>query len=75
MTMNAKWEFSRRHALFVAAGGVAAAFAPGAARADATVSGLVFEDRDGTGKPGPGNPGLPGGMGAVGHPWPRGRLD
>ena len=62
MTMNAKWEFSRRDALLVAAGGVAAALtAPGAARADtATVSGLVFEDKDGTGKPGPGNPGLAG---------------
>ena len=62
MTMNAKWEFSRRDALLVAAGGVAAALtAPGAARADtATVSGLVFEDKDGSGKPGPGNPGLAG---------------
>ena len=57
MTMNAKWEFSRRDALLVAAGGVAAALtSPGAARADtATVSGLVFED-----KPGPGNLGLAG---------------
>jgi hypothetical protein len=62
MTMNAKWEFSRRDALLVAAGGIAAALtAPGAARADtATVSGLVFEDKDGSGKPGPGNPGLAG---------------
>ena len=62
MTMNAKWEFSRRDALFVAAGGVAAALkAAGAARADtATVSGLVFEDKDGSGKPGPGNSGLAG---------------
>jgi N terminal of Calcineurin-like phosphoesterase len=62
MTMNAKWEFSRRDALLVAAGGVAAALtAPGAARADtATVSGLVFEDKDGSGKPGPGNSGLAG---------------
>ncbi len=62
MTMNAKWEFSRRDALLVAAGGIAAALtAPGATRADtATVSGLVFEDKDGSGKPGPGNPGLAG---------------
>jgi hypothetical protein len=62
MTMNAKWEFSRRDALLVAAGGVAAALtAAGAARADtATVSGLVFEDKDGSGKPGPGNSGLAG---------------
>ena len=62
MTMNAKWEFSRRDALFVAAGGVAAVLTTaGAARADtATVSGLVFEDKDGTGKPGPGNSGLAG---------------
>jgi hypothetical protein len=62
MTMNAKWEFSRRDALFVAAGGVAAVLTtPGAARADtATVSGLVFEDKDGSGKPGPGNSGLAG---------------
>jgi hypothetical protein len=44
----------------MAAGGVAAALAPGAAAADtATVSGVVFEDRDGAGKAGPGNPGLP----------------
>ena len=59
MTMNAKWEFSRREALLVAAGGVAAALtAPGAARADtATVSGLVFEDKDGSGKPEPGQSG------------------
>jgi C terminal of Calcineurin-like phosphoesterase/N terminal of Calcineurin-like phosphoesterase/Calcineurin-like phosphoesterase len=62
MTMNAKWEFSRRDALFVAAGGVAAVLTtPGAARADtATVSGLVFEDKDGSGKPVPGNSGLAG---------------
>ncbi|MFZ2105800.1 MAG: calcineurin-like phosphoesterase family protein [Roseiarcus sp.] len=59
---NAKWEFSRRDALLVAAGGVAAALtAPGATRADtATVSGLVFEDKDGSGKPSRGNPGLAG---------------
>src|SRR5277367_2772994 len=62
MTMNAKLELSRRDALLVAAGGVAAALtAPGAARADtATVSGLVFEDKDGSGKPSPGNSGLAG---------------
>ena len=61
MTIDTKWEFSRRDALLVAANGLAAAFVPGAARAEAaTVSGLVFEHKDGTGKPGPGNPGLAG---------------
>ena len=62
MTMDAKWEFSRREALLLAAGGVAAALAPpGIARADAaTVSGVVFEDKDGAGQPGAGNPGLAG---------------
>jgi hypothetical protein len=53
MTGDAKRDFTRREALIVAAGGVAAALAPGPARAEAaTVSGLVFEDRDGSGLPG-----------------------
>ena len=63
MSIEGISEISRREALLLAAGGVAAALtaAPGAARAEAaTVSGLVFEDKDGTGKPGPGNPGLAG---------------
>src|ERR1700690_2162202 len=61
MTKDAKWEFSRREALLVGAAGVAAALTPGVARADApTVSGLVFEDKDATGKPSAANPGLPG---------------
>jgi hypothetical protein len=59
MTGDAKRDFTRREALIVAAGGVAAALAPGPARAEAaTVSGLVFEDRDGSGTPGPGLPGV-----------------
>jgi 3',5'-cyclic AMP phosphodiesterase CpdA len=57
-------ELSRREALFAAAGGVAAALtagAPAEARAEAAVvTGLVFEDRDGAGKPSAANPGLPG---------------
>jgi hypothetical protein len=63
MTVDAKWEFSRREAMLVAAGSLAAALTatPTAARAEAaTVSGLVFEDKDGSGKPGPGNRGLAG---------------
>jgi len=63
MSIEGISEISRREALLLAAGGVAAALtaSPGAARAEAaTVSGLVFEDKDGTGKPGPGNPGLAG---------------
>jgi hypothetical protein len=52
MTMDSKWEFSRREALLLAAAGVAATLAPGAVRADAaTVSGRVFEDKDGPGQP------------------------
>jgi hypothetical protein len=61
MTIDTKWELSRRDALLVAASGLAAAFVPGAGLADtATVSGLVFEDKDGSSKSGPGNPGLAG---------------
>jgi hypothetical protein len=62
MTLDSKWEFSRREALLMAAGGVAATLAPSsAARAQpATVSGVVFEDKDGTGGPSAGAPGLAG---------------
>jgi 3',5'-cyclic AMP phosphodiesterase CpdA len=59
MTDDAMREFTRREALIVAAGAAAAALAPITARADAaTVSGLVFEDGDGSGKSGPGRPGV-----------------
>ena len=55
-------EVTRREALIGAAGGLMlAALDPGAAAAEgASVSGLVFEDRDGSGAPSPANPGLPG---------------
>ena len=56
-------EVTRRDVLIGAAGGLAlAAFEPGAvlAQQGATVSGIVFEDRDGSGAANPGNPGLPG---------------
>jgi hypothetical protein len=64
MTLDAKWEFSRREALAMAAAGVAAALtAPSAARAQpATVSGRVFEDKDGSGRPSAGAPGLAGAL-------------
>jgi hypothetical protein len=56
---------TRREVLVGAASGIAlAAIDPPAVRADevrsATVSGLVFEDRDGSGVAGAANPGLPG---------------
>ncbi len=52
-------EFTRREAIILAAAAGAALLDGGAAQADAaTVTGIVFEDRDGSGKPGPGNPGL-----------------
>ena len=54
---------TRREVLIGAAGGLAlAAVDPPARRMaqGATVSGLVFEDRDGSGVAGPANPGLPG---------------
>ena len=58
MTLDSKWEFSRREALLLAAGGVAATLAPSAARAGAaSVSGLVFEDKDGAGTARPRQPG------------------
>ena len=52
--MGEKLEFTRREAMIVSAGAAAAALADVApARADATnVSGIVFEDKDGSGKPG-----------------------
>ncbi len=62
MAQNFGREISRREALLAAAGGVAAALtarAPAEA-AVATVTGIVFEDRDGSGKPGAANPGLAG---------------
>src|SRR5208283_704288 len=51
---------TRRDVLVGAASGLAyAAFEPGEARAqEATVSGTVFEDRDGSGVASPANPGL-----------------
>ena len=57
---------SRRDVLIGAAGGLAAALSPSAARpaatpeASAAVAGIVFEDVDGSGRPGPANPGLAG---------------
>ena len=53
-------EVTRRDVLVGAAGGLAyAAFDPSEAGAqEATVSGIVFEDRDGSGSPSPANPGL-----------------
>ena len=58
---------TRRDLLLSAAGAAAAALAPTGAQAEGAVisvivhiSGLVFEDRDGSGRPGPGNPGIPG---------------
>ncbi len=55
---------TRRDVLVGAAGGMALAalyaVPSAAAEKDATVSGLVFEDRDGSGAAGPGNPGLAG---------------
>ena len=59
--MDAKLEFTRREAMILAAGAaVAATLSPALADA-ATVSGVVFEDRDGTGKAGA-NPGIAGVM-------------
>ncbi len=55
-------EVTRRDVLIGAAGGLAlAAVDPRAAMAEGpTVSGMVFENRDGSGVAGPANPGLPG---------------
>jgi hypothetical protein len=63
MTSDAKFDFSRREALILAAAGVTAALTAttGAALADAAaVTGLVFEDNDGSGRASAGNPGLAG---------------
>lgn len=61
MTQPVGTEFNRREALTLAAGGLAATFIPASASAEgATVSGLVFEDKDGSGKASPSNPGLSG---------------
>ncbi len=57
--MHEKLEFTRREAMIVTAGAAAGLAAVAPARAEAaTVSGVVFEDKDGSGKPGAGNPGL-----------------
>jgi 3',5'-cyclic AMP phosphodiesterase CpdA len=56
---DAKFEFTRREALTLAAGAVAATLAAPARAEDAQVTGIVFENKDGSAKPGPGNPGLP----------------
>jgi len=59
---------SRRDVLFGAAGGLAVALAPSAARpaaasaTGATVSGIVFEDVDGSGRPSPANHGIAGAL-------------
>ena len=55
---------TRRDVLAGAASGAALALTPAAALAQsaATVSGVVFEDRDGSGKPGAGNPGIAGAL-------------
>ena len=55
-------EVTRRDVLVGAAGGLALAAVPAgpAAAEAATVTGIVFEDRDGSGVSGPANPGLPG---------------
>ncbi len=55
---------TRRDVLAGAASGAALALTPAAALAQsaATVSGVVFEDRDGSGKAGAGNPGIAGAL-------------
>ncbi len=62
--MDGRPDFTRREVLALAAASAGAATLGGAAaRAEgATVTGMVFEDKDGSGKPGPGNPGLAGVM-------------
>jgi len=59
--MEPKIEFTRREAMILAAGAALASLSPAHAEA-AIVSGIVFEDRDGSGKPGAANPGLAGVM-------------
>jgi hypothetical protein len=58
--MSGALEVTRRDTLLLGLAGAAAAFSGGPAfsQAAAEASGLVFEDRDGTGKAGPDNPGL-----------------
>lgn len=54
-------DWTRRQALLAAAGGLAlAALDAGPAAAQAAVSGVVFEDRDGSGVASPANPGVAG---------------
>jgi hypothetical protein len=58
-------EVSRRDVLIGAAGGLAAALAPGApaqAAEAATISGFVFEDRDGSSRRAPDSPGIAGAL-------------
>jgi hypothetical protein len=66
MAKDGMREVSRRDALLVAAGGLAAVVAPaGSAQAApeaATVSGFVFEDRDGSGRRGANSPGVAGAL-------------
>ena len=56
----AELHITRREALALGLAGGLVGAAP--ARADEAASGTVFEDRDGSGRPGPGNPGLAGVM-------------
>ena len=66
MTNDGFDAISRREILIGAASGVAAALTPSAARpaatAGATISGVVFENADGAGRPGPANPGVAGAL-------------
>ena len=66
MAKDGMREVSRREALLVAAGGLAAALAPaGPAQASAeaaTISGFVFEDLDGSGRRGAMSPGVAGAL-------------
>ena len=67
MAKDGTHEVSRREVLIGAAGGLAAALAPGRRRASgateaATVSGFVFEDVDGSGRRGGASPGVAGAL-------------
>ncbi len=53
-------DLTRRDTLRLGLAGAAAVLTGAPAQADPEASGLVFADRDGSGRPGPGNPGLPG---------------
>jgi len=59
--MSSTLEVTRRDTLLLGLASAAAALSGGSALSQATAeaSGIVFEDRDGTGKVGPSNPGLP----------------